>query len=108
MSAGSAETCSRLELKRLARFHENWKATVLFEGRDVEKGYWGKEKGAVQVFRKLEKSVAPDRDLWLVVTGQHRNEKNTTVLIFFFPLAKCIQLKGLHFILRLWGFCFVL
>lgn len=44
VSAGSAETCSRLELKRLARFHENWKATVSFEGKDVDKGYWGKEE----------------------------------------------------------------
>ena len=43
-SAGSAETRSGEELKRLARFHENWKASVLLEGRDADKRYWGKEE----------------------------------------------------------------
>lgn len=66
----------------------------------MDKGYWGREgEDAVQVFGKLEKWVAAQKQ-----------EKHTPVMISSSQLAKCIQLKGLYFILSLWGFllfCFV-
>ena len=65
-STGSAETCSREELKRLVRFHENWKATALLEGRDVDKSYWGKKE------RCSTNVVESQKHQWLptVIHGQ--------------------------------------